>query len=242
MHRPRHSWWLILTPVLVVLALTAAGCGGSEHDLMIRKFFTSAGAGDVATLGNIATVSFDPNKDGRAQNLKFVSETPEQTRVLNIAALDKTYKEAVAAEADFSKRMREYQDKNIDAINRIVKIEQSGKGKPAGADLAVQAAWTKWREDNAVVQKAKSDAHKALLAERKVADLSMPDVDPLTFAEATEVTSELTYTADVRTPDNQVSKKTLVFTLQRLILKDSAGKIKEGTWMITGLKEAGAAQ
>ena len=242
MHRPRNYWWLFLTPVLVVLAFSAAGCGGSEHDMMVRKFFQSARSGDVATLGNIATVSFDPNKDGRAENVSFVSQTPEQTRVLKLQDLDKVYKEAQAAEADFSKRMREYQDKNIDAINRIVKIEQSGKGKPAGADLAVQAAWTKWREDNAVVQKAKSDAHKALLAERKVADLSMPDVDPLTFAEATEVTSELTYTADVRTPDNQVSKKTLVFTLQRLILKDSAGKIKEGTWMITGLKEAGAAQ
>ena len=134
MHRPRHSGWLLLIPVLVALALTAAGCGGSEHDLMVRKFFTSAATGDVATLGNIATVSFDPNKDGRAQNVKFVSETPEQTRVLKIAELEKVYKEAQAAEADFSKRMKEYQDKNIDAINRIVKIEQSGKGKPGGGD------------------------------------------------------------------------------------------------------------
>ena len=149
MHRPRHSWWLLLIPVLVVLALSAAGCGGSEHDLMVRKFFTSAAIGDVATLGNIATVSFDPNRDGRAQNVSFVSETPEQTRVLKLAELDKAFKEAQAAETDFSKRMKEYQDKNLDAINRVVKIEQSGKGKPAGKDLAIQAAWTKWRDDNA---------------------------------------------------------------------------------------------
>ena len=242
MHRPRHSGWLLLIPVLVALALTAAACGGSSHDLMARKFFMSAQSGDVATLGNIATVSFDPNKDGRAQNLKFVSETPEQTRALKIAELDKVYKEAQAAEADFSKRMKEYQDKNIDAINRIVKIEQSGKGKPTGADLAVQAAWTKWRDDNAVVQKAKSDAHKALLAERKVADLSLPDDDAATYPEVTEVTSDVTYTADVRTPDNQVTKKTLVLTFQRVVVKDTAGKIKEGNWMITSLKDAGEAK
>jgi hypothetical protein len=241
MHRPRHSGWLLLVPVVVALALTAVGCGGSNHDLMVRKFFTSAATGDVATLGNIATVSFDPNKDGRAQNLKFVSETPEQTRVLKIAELEKVYKEAQVAETDFSKRMKEYQDKNIDAINRVVKIEQSGKGKPAGGDLQVQAAWTKFRDDNAVVQKAKSDAHKALLAERKVADLSLPDADVATFAEATELTSEVTYTADVRL-DNQVTKKTLVLTFQRVLLKDTAGKIKEGNWMITGLKDLGAAQ
>ena len=242
MHRPRNSWWLLLTPVLVVLALSAAGCGGSEHDMLVRKFFAASGAADVATLGNIGTVSFDPNKDGRAQGVSFVSETPEQTRVLKLAELDKVYKEAQAAEADFSKRMKEYQDKNIDAINRIVKIEQSGKGKPAGADLAVQAAWTKWRDDNAVVQKAKSDAHKALLAERKVADLSLPDDDAATYPEVTEVTSDVTYTADVRTPDNQVTKKTLVLTFQRVVVKDTAGKIKEGNWMITSLKDAGEAK
>jgi hypothetical protein len=242
MHRPRHSWWLLLTPVLVVLALTVAACGGSDHDLMVRKFFTSAATGDVATLGNIATVSFDPNKDGRAQNLKFVSETPAQTRVLKLAELDKAYKDAQAAEADFSKKMKEYQDKNIDAINRIMKIEQSGKGKPGGGDLAIQAAWTKWKDENAVVQKTKAEALKALQSERKVADLSLADVDASTYPEATEVTTEVTYTADIRTPDNQVTKKTLVLTFQRVVLKDAAGKIKEGNWMITGLKDAGAPQ
>jgi hypothetical protein len=241
MHRPRNSWWLFLTPVLVVLALTAAGCGGSDHDLMARKFFMSAQSGDVATLGNIATVSFDPNKDGRAQNLSFVSETPEQTRALKIAEFEKVFKEAQVAEADFSKRMKEYQDKNIDAINRVVKIEQSGKGKPAGGDLAIQAAWTKWRDDNAVVQKAKAEALKALQAERKVADLSLSDVDASTYPEVTEETREVTYTADVRL-DNQVTNKTLVLTFQRVVVKDTAGKIKEGNWMITGLKDAGAAK
>ena len=242
MHRPRNSWWLLLTPVLVVLALSAAGCGGSQHDVLIRKFFAASGAGDVATLGNIGTVSFDPNKDGRAQNVSFVSETPEQTRVLKLQELDKAYKDAQAAEADFSKRMKEYQDKNLDAINRIVKIEQSGKGKPGGGDLAVQAAWTKWREDSAVIQKAVSEARHALQAERKVADLSLPDLDASTFAEATEATTEVTVTANVRSADNQVTKKTLVLTLERVVVKDAAGKVTEGKWMITGLKEAGAAQ
>jgi hypothetical protein len=242
MHRPRNSWWLLLTPVLVVLALSAAGCGGSQHDVLIRKFFAASGAGDVATLGNIGTVSFDPNKDGRAQNVSFVSETPEQTRVLKLQELDKTYKDAQAAEADFSKRMKEYQDKNLDAINRIVKIEQSGKGKPGGGDLAVQAAWTKWREDSALIQKAVSEARHALQAERKVADLSLPDLDASTFAEATETKTEVTVTANVRSADNQVTKKTLVLTLERVVVKDAAGKVTEGKWMITGLKEAGAAQ
>ena len=136
--------------------------------------------GDNITLGNIATVSFDPNKDGRAQNVSFVSETPEQTRVLKLKELDKAFKDAQAAEADFSKKMKEYQDKNLDAINRVLKIEQSGKGKPAGKDAEVQAAWTKWRDDSASSQKKVSEARKALQAERKVADLSLPDADATT--------------------------------------------------------------
>jgi hypothetical protein len=242
MHRPRNSAWLLLIPVLVVLALTAVGCGGSQHDMLVRKFFISSSSADSATLGNIATVQFDPNKDGKAQNLSFVSETPDETRVLKIAELDKAYKQAQATEADFSKRMREYQDKNLDAINRIVKIEQSGKGKPAGGDLATQATWTKWREENGSIQKGKAEALKALQAERRVADLSLPDFDAATYPEATEYKTEVTYTANVRTPDNQTTKKTLVLTLQRVVLKDAAGKLVEGQWMITNIKEGAPVQ
>ena len=64
----------------------------------------------------------------------------------------------------------------------------------------------------------------------------------MTFPEVTESTTEATYTANVRTPDNQVTKKTLVLTLQRVVLKDTAGRITEGKWMITGLKEVAAAK
>jgi len=242
MHRPRNSWWLLLIPVLVVLALTAVGCGGSQHDMLVRKFFISSSSADVATLGNIATVSFDPNKDGKAQNLSFVSETPGETRVLKIAELDKAYKDAQATEAEFSKRMKEYQDKNLDAINRVMKIEQSGKGKAAGGDAAIQTAWTKWREENGSIQKAKAEALKALQAERRVADLSLPDVDAATYPEATEYKSEVTYTANVRSPDNQTTKKTLVLTLQRVVVKDAAGKLVQGQWMITNLKAGSPVQ
>jgi len=184
MHRPRHSGWLLLIPVLVALALTAAGCGGSAHDLMVRKFFISAAAGDVATLGNIATVSFDPNKDGKAQNLKFVSETPEQTRVLKIAELEKVYKEAQAAgdrlqQKDEGVPGQEHRRDQPDREDRAGRQGQAG-----WRDLQIQAAWTKFRDDNAVVQKAKADALKALQTERKVPDLSLPDVDAGTAAES----------------------------------------------------------
>jgi hypothetical protein len=233
MHRPRYSWSLF--PLLVALAFSVAGCGGSEHDQMIRKFFMSSAMGDNITIANIATVSFDPAKDGKAQNVSFVSETPEQTRELKIKELDKAFKDAQAAEADFSKKKNEYQDKNLDAINRVIKIEQSGKGKPAGKDAEVQAAWTKWRDDAKALTGKVSEARKALQAERKVADLSQPDKDVASFDSATEGTKEVVVSANV-TKDGQTTKRNITLTLQRVVLKDSAGKLIEGRWMITGLK------
>jgi hypothetical protein len=205
---------------------------------MIRRFFQSSASGDNITLGMIATVSFDPTRDGRAQNVTFVSQTPEQTRELKIRDLDKAFREAQATEGAFSKGMKEYQDRNTEAINRVLKIEQSGEGK-IGKDAAVQTAWRKWRDDSSVAQKKVSEARVALQAERRVADLSLPPDKDVTTFDATEVTKEVTVTADVKTPDNQSVKKTLVLTLQRVVLKDAAGKRIEGKWMITGLKEAG---
>jgi len=237
MHRPRHLWCLLLIPVLVAVVLSAAGCGGSEHELMIKKFFMASAAGDTATLGNIATVSFDPNRDGRAQSVSVVSETPEQTRVLKLKDLDKAYKDAQTAEGDFSKKMKEYQDKNLEAINRVLKAE-GARAKLGGKDAAVEATWTKWRDDAKAYNTKVSEARTALNAERRVADLSLPDRDATTF-EATEGTKEVTVTANVRTPDNKTADKTFVLTLQRVVLKDDAGKTIEGKWMITGIKEAG---
>ncbi len=235
MHRPRYLWCLF--PLLVILAFSAAGCAGSEHDQMIRRFFQASSMGDNITLGNIATVTFDPTRDGKAQNVSFVSETPARTRDLKLKDLDKVFKGAQAAEIEFSKNMKEYQDKNLEAINRVLKVEQAGKGKAAGKDAAVQTAWTKWRDEQSVYQKKVSEARKVLQGERKVADLSLPDKDVTAF-DATEFTKEVTVTANVRTADNQSSSKTLVLTLQRVVLKDSTGKPIEGKWMITGLKEA----
>jgi hypothetical protein len=240
MHRPRNLWCLL--PLLVVLAFTISGCAGSEHDQMIRRFFQASSMGDNITIANISTVSFDPNKDGRAQNVSFVSETPEQTRELKIKELNKAFQDAQATESEYSKKMKEYQDKNIDAINRVIKIEQSGKGKPGGKDAEIQAAWTKWRDDQKVEQKKVSEARKALQVERKVPDLSLPDHDVTQFESVVEATKEVTVTANVRTPDGQSTKKTLVLTLQRVVAKDAAGKETPGKWMITDLKEAAAAK
>ena len=238
MHRPRYRW-LFIIPVLVALALSVSACGGNPEDPMIRKFFQASRMGDTMTLANIATVSFDPSRDGVAQNVKIASVTPEQTRVLQFKELEKARQEAVAAEAEFSKKMKAYQDDNLDAINRVLKLEQT-HGKPRGKDAEVQAAWTKWREEQKEYNRKVSEARSKLNAERRVADLSVVDHDPTGY-DGTEYSKEATVTANVRMPNGQTTEKTYVLTLQRVILKDPAGGADIlGRWMITHIKEAGA--
>ena len=239
MHRPRYRWTLLMVPVLFLLTLSVMGCGGSAEEPQIRKFFNSSAMNDNLTLGNIATVSFDPTKDGKATNIKIVSETEPTSRVLKVKELQEALKKAQADDEEFTKKKKEYQDKNIDAINRVLKAEQT-KGKVAGKDAEVQAAWTKWRDEQAEHSKAVSEARQKLSAERKVADLSAPDRDAAAF-ETTELSKDVTLTATVAMPNGQKADKTFVLTLQRVSLKDASGKVIDGRWFITGLKEAAKA-
>jgi hypothetical protein len=219
----------------VALAFSAAACGGGAEEQMIRKFFQASRLGDNMTLANIATVQFDPSRDGSAQNVNVVSVTPEQSRPLSFKELEKARQEAVAAEAEFSKRMKAYQDENLDAINRILKLEQTN-GKPRGKDAEIQAAWNKWRDEQREYNKKVSEARTKLNHERRVADLSVTDHDPTGY-DGTEFTKEATVTANVRLPNGESQNKTFLLTMQRVVLKDPSGTDIEGKWMITGMKE-----
>lgn len=234
MHRPRHLW-LFLTPILLGLVLTTIGCGGAAEEPLVRKFFQASRMGDNMTIANIATVSFDPTKDGRAENVKVVEEGAVQSRTLNFKELEQARKDAVAAEDEFTKRKKDYQDANIDAINRVLKAEAANltlKGK----DAEVRAAWTKWRDETKELAKKVSEARAKLNNERAVADLSVPDKDPIEF-DAVEYTKELKVSAKVVTPDGQSANKNFQLTLQRVVLTDAAGVKTEGRWMITSMKE-----
>ena len=235
MHRPRYLW-LLLTPVLFVLALSVAGCSGSPEEPLVRKFFQASALGDNMTLANIATVSFDPSKDGRAQGVSVIEAGQEQARALNFKELEKARKDAVAAEDEFSKKKNEYQKENLDAIERVIKAEQSNK-KITGKDAQIQAAWTKLREDQKDYSKKVSEARQKLNAERGVADLSVPDKDATAF-DAVEYTKLLKVQAKVITPDGQSGTKQFELKLQRVVLKDGDKPI-EGRWMITGIKPLG---
>src|SRR5512140_190030 len=99
MHRPRNLW--LLAPVLFALVFAVTGCGSAPETGLVKQFFNASRLGDNMTLTNIATVGFDPAKDGRAENVSVVSVAPEQSRQLKFKELEAARKSAVAAEEEF---------------------------------------------------------------------------------------------------------------------------------------------
>jgi hypothetical protein len=235
MHRPRFLWCLLLAPVLLALVVTAPGCGGAAEQPLVRQFFQASRLSDTMTLGNIATVSFDPKKDGSVEGFSIVSVSEEQSRPLQLIEFAKELQQAQAVDQEFSKKKKEYQDANGEAIERILKIEAKS-GKVTGKDAAVQTEWNTWREQTKEHSKVVSEARAKLNAERRVADLSIADRDVTQFT-GTEFTKDVTVSANVRMPDNSTAKKTLVLTMQRVILKDEKGQDIPGKWMFTKIEE-----
>jgi hypothetical protein len=231
MLRPRYFLGLLFVPVLVALVLAGPGCGGAAEQPLVRQFFQASRLADTMTLGNIATVSLDPKKDGAVEGFSIVSVTPDQTRELKMVEFAAELKNAQAAADAFGKKMKEYQDANSDAIDRVLKAE-SKNAKVTGKDAQIQAAWTKWRDDMKVQNKAVAEARAKLSAERRVAELSVADRDVTTYA-GTESSKDVTVDASLRMPDGSTAKKTIVLTMQRVVLKDEAGKDINGKWMFT---------
>lgn len=235
MHRPRYQWCLLFAPVLLTLVLAGPGCGGVPEQQLVDQFFRASKLGDTMTLGNIAVVSFDPQKDGIVDGFKIISVTPEQTRELDMIGLSQALKDAQAVDQEFGKKMKEYQDSSSEAIDRVLKAETKG-ARLGGRDAQVQAAWLKWRDEQKAHAKAVSEARQKLAAERRVAELSVADHDVTTF-NGTEATKEVTLEANVKAPDGATAVKTLVLTMQRAILKDPAGQDIVGKWMFTKLQQ-----
>jgi hypothetical protein len=235
MLRPRYFWCLLFVPVLLTLALAGPGCGGAAEQAQVRQFFQASRLADTMTLGNIATVSFDAKKDGAVEGFSVLSVTPEQARELKMVEYAQALKDAQAKEAEFSKKMKDYQDANTDAIDRVLKAE-SKNAKVGGKDAQVQAEWTKLREEARANSKIVAEARAKLSTERRVAELSVQDRDVTTYA-GTEFSKDVTVDANVRTPDGPTVKKTIVLTMQRVVLKDEKGQDIQGRWMFTKLEQ-----
>jgi hypothetical protein len=223
------------------------GCGGSgEEKTTLQKYFNASKMRDNLTLANIATVGFDPTKDGQVQTFGIVSTAPEQVAPLALKQHQVELKAAQDAETEFGKKKREYQDANGLAIERILKAE--GKNQTLkGKDAEIQTEWTKWRDETQTYAKKVSDARKLINAERPVVEISIQDPrNPVnvTDYDGEVVSKDVTIDAKVKLPDGTTTNKNLVFTIQRATLTGVVGQDGKpgslvGRWVITKFVEAG---
>jgi hypothetical protein len=240
MVRPK-SLRVLIAPALLIAIVVMVSCGGSgEEKTTLMKYFNASKMRDNVTLANIATVAFDPTKDGQVQSFSIVSETPDQVAPLTLKKYAAALKDIQASEAEFAKKKKEFQDANGDAIDRILKAE--GANKPLkGKDADLQKEWTKWRDETAVEAKKVTEAKKLANEGRNVVEISVQDPrNPVnvTDYEGDVATKELTIDAKVKSPEGTSSQKQFVFTLQRVILKGVVGKDGKpgdlnGRWVVT---------
>lgn len=248
MSRTKFRSSILLAMLIAGFALLDVACGGGSapEKQVLTNFFRASRVRDNATLANISAVSFDARTDGTVQDFDITSVGEEQRRTLQIKQLMDEEEKAKQADADFAKKKKEYQDANLETIERVVKMERSGQTNFRGKDAEVRATWSKWRDEQSQYQKKLSEARSRLSNERALAVNSLtapgrPDVD-VAAMETELITKQVTVNAQVREPNgNSTQARTIVFTLQKAIGKGADGQTREGRWIITGIRQQGAA-
>jgi hypothetical protein len=226
------------TRFVATTALIAAACSSGGEQQILSKYFDASRLRDQTTLGTFATVQFDRDKDGAVDRFSVISVSEERRSPLKLREYAKAYQEAKAADEEFTKQVRAYQNENKEAISRVVKAEAT-KAKVAGKDAAVQAAWAKWRQDMAVHAKKTSETRTQLARERRTAEISTYDARrPIKIEEydGDLVSKDVTIDAQVRKGD-QVSTQRMIVTMERAELKGPKGE-RTGRWIITSIKPA----
>jgi hypothetical protein len=218
---------LLQAHILAGFALLAAACGStSPEQQVISNFFRASRVRDNQTLANLAAVSFDPRTQGTVQDFEVVSSGEEQRRALQIKQLMQEEEKAKQEDAEFAKRKKEYQDANLEAIERVVKAERS-KAAVAKRDAEVQATWSKWREEQAQSSKRLSEARAKHANEKALAvnSLTAPGRDDVDVSgmDVDLITKQVTVNAQVREPSGTTTPKTFVFTLQKAMGKTGEG-------------------
>lgn len=234
MCRPRVRNATLLAMLATVAVVTAA-CSSPPEQPLLRQYFRSSQLNDNSSLSNIALVVLDPKRDGVVTSFEITSVSEERSEPLMVKDLAKAAADAEAADAEFSKRKKDYQDQNLDAIDRVLKAESANR-KLAGRDAQVQAEWTKWRNETAESAKKVSEARNLLAESRPLAELStarMPKPPDLTKVDAEVITKDVMINANVRAPDGSTSEKPMVVTLKRVRIGDMAG-----IWIFTSVKPA----
>jgi hypothetical protein len=220
--------------------LIAVACSSAPEQPIINQFFVASRLRDNTTLASFSTVAFEPRSQGTVSSFTITNVTPEQHKPLNIKALAAAQDEAKAADADYNKRKDAYFTQNTEAVQRVIKAEGT-RSQVKGKDAEVQVTWSKFRDEGAQISKRVSDARRSLASQTSIAQLSVENPrNPIDLRkyDGDLVTKDVTIAADVKSPEGQTTRKTLIVTMQRAVLKGD--KDIDGRWIITAIRDAAA--
>jgi hypothetical protein len=240
MFRPGLS---VRGPIAASLAMStlvfAAGCSGSSEQPILNQFFTASRLRDNTSLNNLTMVSFEPHTRGTVTTFEIVNVTPEARKPLGLKALADAHNAARADDAAFTKRKDDYQNENLETIQRVLKADRE-KTKLRGRDAEVQATWSKFIQDGAAVSRKVTEAKRKLASESALADLSINGGSntplEITRYDGELVSKDVTIKAVVKQPNGETVPKTFVITMQRAVVK--ADREITGRWIIAAIKDA----
>lgn len=213
------------------------GCSGGAEEKVLDDFFRASRMRDNTTLGNFATVSFDPRTDGVVQSFKVVSVSDERTRPLALKTYAQELADAKAKDEALDAQKKTYQNANLAVIQRVTKEG----AKIAPRDQPIADAWAKWAADAAASTKAVSQAQRQLNNSKGIAELSLvrtPAAENVEGYDGELVSKDLVIDATVKQPDGNTVQKKLKATVSRARMKNADGTDILGRWILTGLAPA----
>ena len=232
MNRRARSLALLTGTLALVM-----GCSGGAEEKVLDDFFRAARMRDNTTLGNFATVGFDPRTDGVVQSFKVVSVSEERTRPIPLKKYAQELADAKAKDETLSAQKLQYQNANLAVIQRVSK----DPARVAAKDKAVADEWAKWTADAAASMKAVSQAQRQLNTNKGIAELSLVRTAAAENVEAFDgeiVSKDLVIDASVRQPDGATVQKNFKATVSRAKMKNADGSDVVGRWILTGLAPA----
>jgi hypothetical protein len=242
MFRPNTTVRFYVIPVLILAAMVMVSCGaGADEKTLLDKYFRASKMQDNLTLANIATVAFDPKIDGQMQSFSVISSSEEQVTALELKADGETLRKAQAEEKDLAKKMKEYQDANEAAVDRIVKAEQKNQTLK-GKDAEIQKEWSRFREETSAFAKKLSALKQKANLHRPIVEISAQDQSnpiDVTAYDCDLVTKDVTIEGRVKPETGDIVTKKFMLTLKRATVKAVNGKDMVGRWVITDLKDVG---
>ena len=219
------------------LAFTSACSSYSGEQQILRKYFQANQLRDQSTVGNVATVEFNPLTDGVVQSFTVTAVSPERRQTLNIRQYADEFRKAKEDNEAFTKEVNKYQRENAEEIDRVMRAA-NGPRPLRGKDAELHAAWTKWVADRVDHTKRLSETRHKLANETRVAELSTFNaLKPIDINEydGELISKDVTVAAKVKKPKGEVLDRTLVVTVEKAILKGPAGE-RDGRWIITDVK------